>query len=406
MKPAKCDESSRRSLWNSGRCTLCGQSDLVEFLELTNVPAQDGLVWPTREEALAAPSGDIRLCVCRDCGYVGNRSYRAELVQFQGYDVSLEHSPLYQGFVDWLIDRLISRYSLQGKSVLEIACGKGHFLRKLCARAQCSGIGFDPSFEEESEGVGCDAGVRFVRDFYSAAYAQHEADLICCRQMLDIVDEPRHFLLELASAIRESPSDSVVFFEVPNAEMNLSRFVPWNIVYEHCCWFFPKTLALFFEVAGFEVLDVYACHEDEYIGIEARLTDSPRREHELEPAELQNLVAHLQACGETMREMVATWRGTISRALGEGKTLAAWGAGARAIGFLSALGIVEEITRVADINPRRQGQFLAGTGQKVVSPEDLLCSPPDVVIVTNPTYQSEIESQASKMGLACEFLAL
>ncbi len=44
-----------------------------------------------------------------------------------------------------------------------------------------------------------------------------------------------------------------------------------------------------------------------------------------------------------------------------------------------------------DLNPNKQGNYIAGTGQKFVSPEFLSEFNPDSVIVMNPIYAKEIQ---------------
>lgn len=94
-------------------------------------------------------------------------------------------------------------------------------------------------------------------------------------------------------------------------------------------------------------------------------------------------------------------------ALGKSKQRAvAWGAGARAISFLNIYKIKEQIQYVVDINPKKQGKYLPGTGQQVIPPSYLQEYRPDVVIVTNPTFEIEIRKQVEDLGLTCNFLVL
>ena len=43
--------------------------------------------------------------------------------------------------------------------------------------------------------------------------------------------------------------------------------------------------------------------------------------------------------------------------------------------------------------------YVAGTGQKIVSPDFLKSYQPDVVIVMNPIYQVEIQQMIEDMGI-------
>ncbi len=394
---------THKALWHSGQCTVCGGRDFRNVLHLKNVPSQDGVVWSTKKEALAAPRGDIDLRFCRSCGYLGNAAYDPEKVKFQGYDVSLEFSDLYKEFVTWLIQHLVEKYGIRKKTVLEVACGKGHFLRALCHYGDNKGIGFDPSFE--AEGASEDNNVQFIRDYYTKTYAHYHADLLCCRQMVDILDAPRDFLMEIRDALAESPN-VVGYFEIPNAAATWEKFVPWNVVYEHCSWYMPKAIASFFETCGFEVLDVYPCHQGEYLGIEVRRGDKHTIATRMTKGEIIQFEEHLVTVEQQMKKSISTWQEKLGQIQASGRRLAAWGAGARAIGFLNALQVYDQIQYVADINPRRRGKFLPGTGQEVVTPEFLVAHAPEVIIITNPTYETEIKKQAGALGLQAEFITL
>jgi hypothetical protein len=76
-----------------------------------------------------------------------------------------------------------------------------------------------------------------------------------------------------------------------------------------------------------------------------------------------------------------------------------WGAGARCVSFLNILGERTQISYVVDINPKKQGKCIPGTGQRIVGPVFLQEYAPDVVIVMNPVYKNEIEQMIQDMGI-------
>ena len=51
-----------------------------------------------------------------------------------------------------------------------------------------------------------------------------------------------------------------------------------------------------------------------------------------------------------------------------------WGSGSKAVGYLTTLGLRDEIAAVVDINPHKHGKFLAGTGHEIVGPDALATS--------------------------------
>jgi hypothetical protein len=57
-----------------------------------------------------------------------------------------------------------------------------------------------------------------------------------------------------------------------------------------------------------------------------------------------------------------------------------------------------------DINPRKQGKFIAGSGQEIVAPDFLRTYRPDLVIVMNPIYQEEIGRELAQMGVSAQLV--
>ena len=76
-----------------------------------------------------------------------------------------------------------------------------------------------------------------------------------------------------------------------------------------------------------------------------------------------------------------------------------WGSGSKGVAFLTTLQIKDDISYAVDINPRRRGTFMAGTGHEIVAPDFLRELRPDLVIVMNPVYRQEIQRDLSRMGL-------
>ena len=82
-----------------------------------------------------------------------------------------------------------------------------------------------------------------------------------------------------------------------------------------------------------------------------------------------------------------------------------WGAGSKAVAFLTTLGIEEEIDVAVDINPFKQDMFVAGTGHEVVSPERLVDVRPDLVVAMNAVYVGEIQERLHTLDLEAKVVA-
>jgi FlaA1/EpsC-like NDP-sugar epimerase len=93
----------------------------------------------------------------------------------------------------------------------------------------------------------------------------------------------------------------------------------------------------------------------------------------------------------------------IKQLLNKGKRVVIWGAGARGVTFLNILKD-PRIEYAVDINPRKQGMYVPGTGQKIVKPRFLSDYQPDYVILANPAYENEIRQIIINLKIETEII--
>jgi hypothetical protein len=173
----------------------------------------------------------------------------------------------------------------------------------------------------------------------------------------------------------------------------------WDIYYEHCSYFSAGSLSRVFREAGFEVLETWTDYDDQYLMISARPALTPQPESELERQAPKLVREDIEFFVKQQAERVESWKREIAGLKEKGRRAVVWGSGSKGVAFLTALDLRNEIEYVVDINPFRQGKFMAGTGQEIVSPQFLAEYKPDVAIAMNPIYQNEIQSDLQQMGL-------
>ena len=387
-------------------CPVCHHDGMTDFIALEDLPVHCNLLWPSREVALQAPKGDIRLGFCQKCGMIYNRLFDPNLLQYTlAYENSLFFSPHFQAYAEEQAAQLIKRYQLRDKDVLEIGCGKGEFLSLLCQGGQNRGVGFDPSYDGRGADSGMGENLIVIRDFYSEAYAEYAADFICCRQVLEHLQHPCDFLWQLRRTIGDR-RDTVVFFEVPNVLYTLHDLGIWDIIYEHCSYFSAPALTRLFQETGFTVLQVYPAFDGQYVCLEA----IPSAEDALCGGEVseepRQMLGDVVAFGESYRNKVRTWNVRLGHLFAAGKRIVVWGAGSKGVTFLNTIEHGERIRYVVDVNPHKQGRYVAGTGQEVVSPEETARLHPDTILVMNPIYKGEILAKVSDLGLDAEIMVV
>ncbi len=326
----------------------------------------------------------------------------------QTYENSLHFSPRFQEYATTLAESLIKRYDLHKKVVMEIGCGKGDFLALLCGLGGNKGIGFDPSYSQakrsrnkfgmtgsnDREALFSSENVTIIPDYYSEKYAGYKADLICCRQVLEHIGSPSAFIASLRRAI-DSRTSTIVFFEVPNSAFTLRDLGIWDIIYEHCSYFSPTSLARLFDSSGFRVLRLEETFGRQYLCIEASLSGNVTENSSNGVGyDLENIRSDVSSFTKRHQKMVGEWHLRLGEMKQKGMKAVIWGAGSKGVTFLNTLS-EGNIEYVVDINPRKHGMFIPGTGQEIVRPDFLRTYRPDAIIVMNPVYLEEVREMVA-----------
>ena len=402
-----CFDQDHRDTQQRIYCPICRSDKVSEFIAIDRLPVHCSALLPTADEARAAATGRISLAYCHRCGFVHNQQFEAEKVVFEpGYEASLAHSSTFRSYVQDLVNRLVDRYDLHDKCVLEIGCGDGFFLRQLCERGGNTGIGVDPTIKLERCETAGKGSVRFISDYFSDRYQHLISAFVCSMSVFETVPNPRAFLTELSDMIAKRDG-VIVYFEVPNADYMFNNKATWSIYYEQFGHFTQNTLTSLFSSCGYEVLDSGSCYEDgQYVYVEAKLRASTTSKVDPFGDDWHELPVELRTFAEAQRDNFGFWRGKLEQLNDAGKKITTWGSGGKGNSFLNLLNTDGLVRYVVDINPERQGKFIPGSAQMIVGPSFLAEYRPDVIIITNPIYEQEIRQQVSALGVSCEFMTV
>ena len=389
-----------------GECAACGERALEAVYELRGVPVHSCLMVPTREAALAFPTGDLSLCVCTRCAFLQNVAFDAGRLSYSpDYEETQSFSPHFRRFAERLCAEQIEKYDLRGKSALEIGCGKGEFLVELCEQGVGAGIGIDPGYRPERSTSPAAERIDFIRDLYSEAYAHLRADYVCCRHTLEHIQPVREFVSMVRRTLDDQP-DAVVMFELPAAERILEEPAFWDVYYEHCSYFTLGSLARLFRACDFDLLDLYKDYDDQYLIIEARPGARPGGARFPAEDDLEATLAGARAFRGRTGQKIEELRDQLEAARRAGQRVVLWGSGSKAVSYLTTLDVHEELSYVVDVNPHKHGKFLAGTGHEIVAPAFLEEYRPDLVVAMNPVYRDEIQAELDRMGCQAQLTAI
>jgi len=333
----------------------------------TGFPVLQNRLFPSRESALGCTKGDICLVQNSDSGLVSNISFDAKLLNYDAsYHNEQEYSAAFQAHLNHVAD-LVERY-LNVQHLVEVGCGKGYFLELLSSRG-CRIRGFDPTYTGKNPSV----RKTFVEPSVSLA-----AEGIILRHVLEHVPDPVSFLNNIRSA---NGGTGRIYLEVPCFDWICRNRAWFDIFYEHVNYFRLEDFERLFS----EVVAVGHFFGDQYLFCVAELQNLCDPPHsgwtpvdmpsDFTPSE--DCLARIESAEPSVRQAV-------------------WGCGSKGVIFsLMRARAGNPIDVAIDINPKKQGMYLPGTGLKVMSPHNGLAALPNgsTIYVMNPIYFHEIKSQ-------------
>lgn len=390
-------------------CPACGNERLLVFYTVDNVPVHSVLNLKTREQARGYTTGQLTLAFCSKCGFIFNSDYDPALQEYScECEESQAFSATFNRFAHTLAQSLVKRYQLNNKSIIEIGSGKGEFLASLCELGDNRGIGFDPSYVPGRLTGKVLERIHFIKDFYSEKYQEYKADFICCKMTLEHISDTAGFIRTVRRAIGDNP-DTIVFFQIPDIIRILDFYSFEDIYYEHCSYFSPGSLARLFRSQGFTILDLRREYAGQYLVLEAKPKgggDGLRvKTHPLEN-DIIELAKKVNDFPVKVQKTLGFWKEKLRQIQANQQKVVIWGSGSKGVSFLTTLKIEQEVQYVVDINPYRQGTYMAGTGQRIMAPEFLLKYRPRYIIIMNSIYKNEIQTELEQWGLHSQLMTM
>lgn len=386
-------------------CPSCYADLSTPFHSIENIPVNSVLNIKTKAEAIDFPKGDLHLLICHRCGFIYNSTFDPNLVSYSSdCEESQGFSKTFNTFSMSLVKNLIEKYDLRNKKIVEIGCGKGEFLEQICDFGNNIGVGFDPAYVP-GRGSKNPKNITFIKDYFSKAYAGYHGDFICCRMTLEHIQETGDFIKTIRDSIENHPR-TIVFFQVPDITRILKCCAFEDLYYEHCSYFSAGSLARLFRHCGFQILDIQTAFDQQYVLMDAGLDKQKIGQIFLQENDLESILQETAMFQDRYLSKINYWNTVLLDNKTKGKRVVIWGSGSKGVAFLNGLKHSNGIEFAVDINPYRQGTYMAGTGQKIETPDFLAEYKPSVVIIMNDIYKKEIQECLNQMDLHPEVLTL
>ncbi len=344
-----------------------------EIYRAEQLPVFQNRMFASRTSARDCTRGDVALVQSLATGLVYNQAFQPELMQYDAdYQNEQGLSPAFRVHLGAMADVVTRHFS--GMSLIEVGCGKGLFLEQL------SGLGFDitgldPTYE------GTDP--RVVKQYFTPAIGLH-ADGLVLRHVLEHVQDPVGFL---EGVLASNGGSGKIYIEVPCLDWIAAHKAWFDIFYEHVNYF---RLSDFTRMFG-TVHEAGHCFSGQYLYVVADLATIRRPTYREQDA-FDLPPGFLSAIDES-RTRLSMHAADDSHAV--------WGGASKGVIFALLMERAgAPIHTVIDINPAKQGRYLAATGLQVKSPEEGLSGLRDGadLYVMNSNYLPEIQALT-----ACRF---
>ncbi|MPQ71315.1 MULTISPECIES: class I SAM-dependent methyltransferase [unclassified Pseudomonas] len=385
------------------KCRHCCEPLQHTFLDLGFAPPSNSYL---SEAELSAPEiyFPLKLKVCEHCWLVQTEDYaQADLffskdyAYFSSTSTSwLEHAAAYS-------QTMIKRFGLGSDSfVVEVASNDGYLLKNfLAADIPCLGIEPTASTAAAAEKI----GIPVLREFFGEtlglrlAEEGRQADLIAGNNVFAHVPDINDFTLGLKAALKQG---GTITLEFPHL-LRLIEQTQFDTVYhEHFSYLSLYTVKQIFSLAGLRIteveelpthggsLRVYGCHAED------PRVDSASVALLLEAESLFGLQA-LEVYQGFQQRADEVKNGLVSFLIEQkraGKQVVAYGAAAKGNTLLNYAGVKPDLLAyVSDAAPSKQGKYLPGSHIPVYSPQQLLETQPDIVVILPWNIASEVLEQ-------------
>jgi hypothetical protein len=303
--------------------------------EQRQLPIFQNRMYNSVEEARNCPRGDLQLVENLGSGLVYNAAFLPELMRYDDhYQNEQGLSPLFHAHLEMVAD-IIERQIGRG-SLIEVGCGKGYFLELLAVRG----------------------------------------DALVLRHVLEHVQDPYQFLDQLRLA---NGGSGLIYIEVPCFDWICQHRVWFDIYYEHVNYFRGADFQRMFG----SVRESGRLFGEQYLYVVADLASL--RPPQRDPGDAVRFPADFLA-------RLNDPHGT------PGAPTAIWGGASKGVIFA----LLKErsgapVSTVIDINPAKQGKYVAATGLLIQTPAQALAQLPAgaTIFVMNSNYLEEIRNMSA-----------
>ena len=365
---------------NISHCRICSGKLFSEpLLHYENMPKAAQFL-PDAKSLKNDKGTDLDICQCSGCGLV--QLNNDPVPHYKDVIRSASFSEEMMKFRIQQFTGFIQKYSLKGKKIIEIGCGKGEYLSLMnqCSM-KCFGLENYRQSVIECKNKGLTVSQGFIQNDTDKLRSS-PFDSFYILNFLEHLPNPNKTLKGIRNNITD---DSIGLIEVPNFDMILQKNLFSEFTADHLFYFTKETLKKTLELNGFDLLESNVVWHDYIISAVVKKSKTMYRSDERRNRYVGKKL-DLSYFYKYQRKIITE----IDNYIGKYKKVAIWGAGHQALTIISMLNLSSKIKYVVDSALFKQNKYTPATHIPIVSPDIINSDSVDAIIIMAAGYSDEI----------------
>ena len=383
------------------KCRFCKSTLTNIFLDLGMSPMANSFLKSTELDT-KEPHYPLCSYVCSNCFLVQLDEFEKPQEIFSNYAYFSSFSTTWLDHVEEFVNQLINQFKIdKEKHVIEIASNDGYLLQHF-KKKDIPILGIEPAKNIASDAES--KGIPTINKFFGVDTAQElvqngkKADFLIAFNVMPHVPNLNDFVNGLKMILN---NDGILIIQFSAYLLKLIELNEFDMIYhEHFSYFSLGTLKKIFSELKLKIFDVeelsihggslrlYIIHEENNSYQKSTRVDQLLEKEKqfglLETSTYDNFTKNIQ----NVKQDICNF---FVEARKENKKIVCYGAPAKGNTLLNFCGIGKDfIEYTVDKNPHKQELFLPGTHIPIYSPEKVLSTKPDYLLILPWNLKDEI----------------